>query len=266
MLRMMLIAAVMAHAPAAPDRPPAETAGFPSTTLGTVHVFAPAHAPTRIAVVLSGDGGWKPGEASGTTAAALARRGVLALGVDVNRVIALMARGGDRPLDLGAVLAAVAREGRARYGGGGPVILSGYSAGATLAYAAFAQSPPGRFQGLVTQGFCPDQETVRPVGDATGRTIGHRRLGALGWVYRPAPLPGPWAVIEGSREHGCAGGDVTSFVRSISAARLWRVTGISHGFGPSAAWAGDLSLALSWIGVTPPTHKSVSRAPGRGEV
>lgn len=250
----LILAALGAMAFAA-EPVPRESEVFESQALGPVHVYLPAGPPNRLAVVLSGDGGWKPNEASGRTAAALAHRGVVALGVDVNQVFSAMAAPGGTPFDLAGLLHNLANEARRRYGGEGETILSGYSAGATLAYAAFAQSTPQRFSGLVTQGFCPDQETVNPVGNAAGSTIGYRLPKVPGWVYRPAPLPGPWAVIEGDREHGCPGGAVSSFIVHSPSAKLWTLHRMDHTFEPAANWASDLSEALTLVGVgAAPSH------------
>ncbi len=244
----MLIAALAAAlVAAAPSAPPTSDA-FASAEFGVVHVLAPSRAK-GLALVLSGDGGWKPEEASGRTAEALAGRDVLAVGIDVNQVFAAMGRPG-APYDLGAALARLSDEAKARYAVTGPITLSGYSAGATLAYAAFAQSPPGRFSNLLTEGFCPDQTSPRPVGDGSGRTIAYRKHAVPGWIYRPAPTPGRWALIEGAREHPCRGGDVAGFARAVPDARLWIVKGLSHGFGPPAALTPSLDRAAAWIAAT----------------
>ena len=250
MLRMIpLIVAALGTMALAAEPIPRESEVFESHAVGPVHVYLPAGKPSRVAVVLSGDGGWKPNEASGRTAAALAGRGVVAVGVDVNQVFSVMSAPGGGPFDLAGLLHTLAKEASGRYGGGDEALLSGYSAGATLAYAAFAQSGPQRFSGLVTQGFCPDQETVNPVGTATGATIGYRVPKVPGWVYRPAPLPGAWAVIEGDREHHCPGGRVSSFLSRSPTAKLWTLPRMDHSFEPAANWAGALSDALTFGGV-----------------
>lgn len=249
MLRMLLLGLAATGLMAFAEPVPQPTESFQSKALGEVHVYRPAGPADRVAVVLSGDGGWKPQEASGRTAAALAARGVVALGLDVNQVFAVMAAPGGKPFDLAGALDALAREGAERYGARGRTILSGYSAGATLAYAAFAQAPAGRFSGLVTQGFCPDQDTVNPAGDAAGATIGYQKPKVVGWIYHAKPLPGPWAAIEGEREHGCPGGSVPKFVGRVPGAKLWTLPGMTHAFEPAEGWAAQLSEALTFTGV-----------------
>ncbi|WP_165186565.1 AcvB/VirJ family lysyl-phosphatidylglycerol hydrolase [Caulobacter soli] len=229
-------AAIMAAAPV-------ETAHYPYQDLGQVHVFAPSGPPRGVAVILSGDGGWKPWEASGRMAEALAQRGVLALGLNVNPTMAKMTSGG-RPYDLAGEMQAVAADGAQRYHAAGPVYFGGYSAGATLAYAAAAQARPGEVAGLVTAGFCPDQDTGAPVGDAAGRSLGHRMKGVAGWVYRPTALTEPWGLVEGGEEHGCPGGSVDAFVKAVPSARLWTVPGVNHLFQPPSAWKPQLDAAL----------------------
>jgi hypothetical protein len=239
----MLIAALTVALAAAPRSATSDT--FTSAGVGVVHALAPDR-PHGLALVLSGDGGWKPEEASGRTAQALAKHGVLSVGVDVNQVFSEMGRSAQGTYDLGGALARLASTAKARYAVSGPVMLSGYSAGATLAYAAFVQSPPGRFSSLLTEGFCPDQVSPRPVGGGSGDTIAYRKWGVAGWIYRPARSPGRWALIEGAKEHPCPGGDVSRFVRSVPQARLWTIAGLSHGFGPQAKLAPTLSAAIAW--------------------
>ncbi len=222
---------------------PAETASYPYADLGAVHVFAPTGTPRGVAVVLSGDGGWKPWEASGRMVEALAQRGVLALGLDVNPTMVRMAKG-KAPYDLAGEMKAVAADGARRYHAEGPVYFGGYSAGATLAYAAAAQARSGDVAGLVTAGFCPDQNTVNPVGDAEGRSMGFRMKYVPGWVYRPVDLKVPWGLVEGGKEHGCAGGAVEAFVARTPSARLFVANGVRHSFMPPAAWKGELDAAL----------------------
>ena len=237
-----LVAALAASA-AVIAAAPVETAHYPYADLGEVHVFAPSGPPRGVAVILSGDGGWKPWEASGRMVEALAQRGVLAMGLDVNQAMARMSEG-DAPYDLAAEMRAVAADGAQRYHASGPVYFGGYSAGATLAYAAAAQAPPGEVAGLVTTGFCPDQDTGAPVGDALGRTIGHRMKGVDGWVYRPVALTAPWGLVEGGKEHGCPGGSVEAFVKAVPSARLWTAPGVRHLFQPPSAWKPQLDAAM----------------------
>ena len=231
-------AALMASAPV-------ETTHYPYGTLGEVHVFAPVGTPRGVAVVLSGDGGWKPWEASGRMAAALAQRGVLALGLDVNPTMAQMPKGA-APYDLAARMQALAADGAQRYHASGPIYFGGYSAGATLAYAAAAQARPGEVAGLVTAGFCPDQDTGSLVGDAAGQTIGYTMKHVAGWVYRPAGLAVPWGLVEGGKEQGCPGGSVEAFVKAVPTARLWTASGVRHLFQPPSAWKPQLDVALSY--------------------
>lgn len=233
---LVAASAVMAAAPV-------ETAHYAYQDLGEVHVFAPSGPARGVAVVLSGDGGWKPWEASGRMVEALAQRGVLALGLDANPTMAKMAADG-RPYDLAGEMRAVAADGAQRYHAAGPVYFGGYSAGATLAYAAAAQARPGEVAGLVTAGFCPDQDTGVPVGDAAGKTLGYRMRGVDGWVYRPAVLTEPWGLVEGGKEHGCPGGSVEVFIKAVPSARLWIAPGVRHLFQPPSAWKGQLDAAL----------------------
>ncbi len=232
-------AAVMAAAPV-------ETDHYWYGDLGAVHVFAPSGPPRGVAVVLSGDGGWKPWEASGRMVEALSQRGVLALGLDVNPTMAKMTDGG-APYNLAAEMRAVAADGAQRYHASGPVYFGGYSAGATLAYAAAAQATPGEVAGLVTAGFCPDQDTGAPVGDAAGRTIGYRMKGVDGWVYRPVAMAAPWGLVEGGKEHDCPGGSVEAFVKAVPSARLWTAPGVRHLFQPPSAWKPQLDAALDRV-------------------
>lgn len=248
---MPLLVAALAATAALAASAPVETTHYPYTDLGEVHVFAPTGTPRGVAVILSGDGGWKPWEASGRMVEALAQRGILALGLDVNPTLARMAKGAT-PYDLAAEMKAVAQDGARREHlpgavSSGPIYFGGYSAGATLAYAAAAQAPSGSVAGLMTAGFCPDQDTVNPVGDATGASQGFRMKGVDGWVYRPVDLKTPWALVQGGHEHACPGGDVAAFAKAAPGARLLIAAGVRHSYEPPAAWKPQLDAALTYV-------------------
>lgn len=244
-LSLLAMAAAVATSSAVPAVPQ-ETASYAYQDLGQVHVFAPQGAPRGVAVVLSGDGGWKPAEASGRLVEAMAQRGVLALGVDVNPTMARMGRGSG-PYDLAGQLKAMGDDAAFRYHADGPLYFGGYSAGASLAYAAAAQARPGEVAGLVTAGFCPDQETGNPVGDAQGRSMAFRAKRVAGWVYRPVDMKIPWGLIEGEKEHACPGGAVEAFAAKVPSARLFVAAGVRHSFSPPTAWRGQLDRALGYV-------------------
>ena len=122
----------------------------------------PEGTPQSVAIFLSGDGGWNLGVVS--MAHALIDMGAVVIGVDIRQYLGALGKGARRenaPCQLIAGdfenLSHQIQKEIGMFVYHVPVLV-GYSSGATVVYAALAQSPPGTFAGALSLGFCPDQD------------------------------------------------------------------------------------------------------------
>lgn len=222
-------------AAAAPETIATEQAAF-----GAVEVYRPPVPPAAVVLFLSGDGGWNLGVVG--MAEALSARGAIVIGVDTNRYLAAVGKEAKTCVSLAEDLEALAhfvekRLGLAEYR---KPILAGYSSGATLVYAALAQSPPGTFAGAISLGFCADQDMrgARPCREAALTYASNPRGGLL---FEPAGrLEDPWIVLQGQQDQVCDAGSVDTFAQAVSGAEVVRLPAVGHGFSVERNWLPQL--------------------------
>src|SRR5262249_25448120 len=95
-----------------------------------------------------------------------------------------------------------------------PLFLAGDAEGGGLAYAAFAQSPPGTFSGLLTAGFCPLYFFPRPLcgGNSLRTDWDWKKPGVH---LRPEEdLDSPWVALA-TPGPACEAGSLQEFASSI---------------------------------------------------
>lgn len=162
--------------------------------MGRVHLFEPAVARRGLVFLFSGDTGWDAGlEAA---AQALARRGAAVAGVDLPDCLARLAASDDGchyvVSDLEDLSKRLQRElGFTVYRS---PIVAGVGAGATLAYAALAQSPAATLAGGAGVEPLPTLTTRVPLCAGAAATP----AAGGGFRYAPLPnLPGWWEVVPG---------------------------------------------------------------------
>ncbi len=176
-----------------PDTKPVSNRGHDA--LAPVHVLAPP-VPAHGAVVLFSDRqGWN--EAMDAAAKAIAEAGEMVVGFDTPRVLVEAARTPDGCLDLSEAISDAAAgalrggEEDEKAGSGIAPVLAGTGDGATLAYAILAQSPQGRFSGVVPVSFTGDLASAAPLcagapSEPAGTGLFH---------YRPAAMLPGWLAI-----------------------------------------------------------------------
>lgn len=199
---------------------------------GRVETYRPA-APTSVAILLSGDGGWS--RFTDAMATRLASSGALVLGIDTTRYLGLVARGRGACHAAGAdfqMLAQFAQEqlGIAAYRE--PVVI-GYSAGATLAYLAVEEAPTA-IKGAISLTFPPDVlGPERPF--CTSQAPPPRPI-AGGFVYAPTPLRRPFAIVQGDADTVVPPGPAREFAARVPGARYIEVPALTHDFADFARW------------------------------
>lgn len=231
----------------------AGTLAYPG--LGTVTIEVPAGTPRHVVIFLSGDGGWNQGVVA--MARHLTDDGALVAGVDVTE----MERQA-RDSHAGCVSAAGMLEGlshhlQQHYGlrQYQTPVLVGYSSGATLAYAALAQAPPGTFTGAVSLGFCPDLEWSKPL--CRGEGLEHDAARS-GFVYRPAThLQAPWIALQGEQDQVCAAAQTREFVAHVPGAELLSLPKVGHGYSVERNWLPQFMDAFHRIASAGPPAQDV---------
>jgi type IV secretory pathway VirJ component len=248
-VRPMIVTALLAGslAVSAPSSAASAPAVVESTLdggrFGTVHIFRPAGAPTNVALLFSGDGGWDGGVAQ--IARRLAGEGFLVGGVDTTIYIASIAPKTDRPVaktpctfmagDVEALsqhlqwaqkLPAYLRP-----------VLFGYSAGASVIYSTLAQAPSGTFAGGVSLSFCAEMDTAgaKLCPGAGLRSIPLPKSTEV--TLQPDPkLAFPWTVVHGARDTICSAKQTQGFVTAIPKARLIALPKATHDLTPVDDW------------------------------
>ena len=186
-------------------RPPARRA-----RLGHVPVFAPADAPRRAIVLLSGS---EVGATPRRARARASRRGRAGGGrgrPGAPRARPAAARCAYPAADL-ETLAGLLQK-RAGLPAYQRPLVVGHSLGASVGWAAFAQAPGGTFPGAVLAGFCPGSRSRRAsagLGAAAARREG-------GEVVPPAThLEQPLTLLSGPDDRECPTAAAEAFAREI---------------------------------------------------
>lgn len=214
---------------------------------GRAMLYRPAGRPRGVVLFLSGDGGWH-----GTVdamARILAERGLLVAGLSTGRLLAHVEREPractqpNFPL-LGLAADLQHRFGFARYTR--PVLI-GYSAGATLAYAAIAQAPAGSYAGAVAVAFSPDIVGRKPwcPGPAltATRVAEPAPYDRPGWLFAARRPPLPWTMIQGSADTVVDFATARTFAAAAHA-RFVPLAGVDHGFADPVRWRRPLLRAV----------------------
>lgn len=203
---------------------------------GTVSLLHPKGDPKSVVLFLSGDGGWSAGVVD--MGRSLVAEGALVMGLSTPRYIQALAATkvecADISGDLDELSQFVQKQlGMQRYLH--PVVV-GYSSGATLVYAALAQSPEGRFQGGMSLGFCADQDMNTPICEVQGLTR-TRTPNGKGELLAPVKqLASPWYVLGGNIDETCPLPNVQTFAKELGNAHVVPLDKVGHGFSKPRHW------------------------------
>ncbi len=273
---LLLAAASVAATGAAPAAPPAHKpapaaaaagdgadAHLAAGRFGKVSVYIPGTRPESVAIFLSGDGGWELGVIN--MAKALRDQGAVVIGADIRRYLAQLGQAVGKPgapcqmiaADFEALSHQVQKEiGMREYH---VPVLVGYSSGATVVYAALAQSPPGTFAGALSLGFCADQDFAGAAlcpGAGLHYTPGrHHEL-----VLAPAAsLKQPWIAFQGQKDEVCSAKAADEFAALVPNAEVVRLPLVGHGFSVERNWMPQFRAAYAHL--TAPLQAPPARPP-----
>lgn len=212
---------------------------------GPVVLYRHRGDPSRVVLLVSGDGGWNLGVVG--MARDIAGMDALVVGIDIRRYLTGLARSHERCSYPAADFEALSQwlQRRLNFPRYIPPILMGYSSGATLVYATLVQAPPGTFAGAISLGFCPDLSVKRTFCGGSG-LASSPGLRGRGIRFAPAAhLAAPWIVLQGAADSTCGLAQTAAFVRRTPGAKVVVLPSVGHGFGVPARWFPQLRDALT---------------------
>lgn len=234
-LALILGASLIAAAPA-----DAETPTEASRAMNVSATYRPTSGQGRLAIFLSGDGGWNLGVVS--MAQAVANEGYVVLGVDFPHYLRTRDASVAACIPLADDLAATARAAGATE----PTLLIGYSSGASAVYGALVQSRPRAFAGGVSLGFAPDLMSKHQLCRGEGLT-GHADA-KVGYRYDPSPNIGaPWVALQGEIDQVVSPEATREFVGRVPDARAVMLPHVGHGFSVERNWMPQFRDAVRHI-------------------
>jgi type IV secretory pathway VirJ component len=133
-------------------------------------------------------------------------------------------------------------------------ILVGHSAGASLAYAAIAQAPPGTFTGALSLSFCADLDLHKPLCKAADLQFTSRTDGGGIRLLPPKELHAPWIALHGTADAVCSLSDARAFVSQTPGARFVELPGVTHNYGGIKNWLPQFNAAFASIAAAEPQH------------
>lgn len=211
--------------------------------VGSATAYVPRAATPHVVLFISGDGGWNAGVID------MARRIAAQPAVVVGIPYPALRRGSAREggcwyaaSDLELISHAAQRAlNLPQYH---PPVLVGYSSGASLIYAALANTPAVTFAGGISLGFCPEIQAAREIcsGDAWSPEYDERKR-----VSRLPPtkaLPKEWFVLQGMQDQVCPVDTVRRFLSGMPRTHLLEIEATGHGFSKPQRWGAPFDKAL----------------------
>jgi type IV secretory pathway VirJ component len=212
---------------------------------GPLVLYRPRGDPSRVVLLVSGDGGWNRGVVG--MARDIAATDALVVGIDIRHYLAGLGRSHEHCSYPAADFEALSQwvQQRLSFRRYIPPILMGYSSGATLVYATLVQAPPGTFAGAISLGFCSDLSVKRAFCGGSGLASSP---GVRGRGIRFAPaghLSAPWIVLQGAADSTCGLAQAAAFVGRTRGAEVVVLPSVGHGFGVPARWLPQLRDVLA---------------------
>jgi type IV secretory pathway VirJ component len=218
----------------APDSLRVDTLRF--GPFGPVVVYRYGQHPHRVALFVSGDGGWNLGVIE--MARELAAMDALVVGIDIRRYLKSV-ESSRQPCtypagDLEQLSQWIQQKlGYPKYT---QPVLVGYSSGATLVYVAQAQAPPTTFGGALSLGFCSLIRTTKRFCRGGGPASAVEARAHSIRVMPGDSVASPWMVLQGEADSSCTTADAQAFVRRVRGSRIVLLPKVGHGFGVETRW------------------------------
>ncbi|BBO75595.1 virulence protein [Desulfosarcina widdelii] len=203
---------------------------------GTVAVYRQTPHPTRVALFVSGDGGWNQGVVD--MARQLAGLDALVAGIDIVHYLKQLADSGEACSYPAADFENLSHflQKKLDFPDYIQPVLIGYSSGATLVYATLVQAPPGTFSGAISLGFCPDLPLVNPFCTGSGFKMEPGPKGK-GVNFLPAShLENPWIALQGDVDQVCDPTATRRFVDQVAKGEIVMLPKVGHGYSVPRNW------------------------------
>ena len=197
---------------------------------GKVFIYRKSISPGKVAIMISGDGGWKYGVVD--FAESFSRENSLVIGVDILRYIRTLKQMPGECIELAADFINLATVVEKQYDFPeytAPVVM-GYSSGATMVYAILAQAVPSTFAGGISLGFCSDLRLPRSPCKGNGLIAEADSTGKIFFLQPNARLGSRWIVLHGKVDKVCKYSETAEFVNKTSCAELITLPDVGHGF------------------------------------
>jgi type IV secretory pathway VirJ component len=211
--------------------------------VGRATAYVPRAATPHVVLFISGDGGWNAGVID------MARRIAAQPAVVVGISYPALRRGSAREggcwyvaSDLELISHAAQRAlNLPQYHA---PILVGYSSGASLVYAALANTPAVTFAGGIGFGFCPEIQAPRDIcaGDAWSPEYDEGKH--LNHLPPTKVLPKDWYILQGVQDQVCPIDTIRRFLAGMPRAHLLEIDGTGHGFSKPQHWGAPFDQAL----------------------
>jgi type IV secretory pathway VirJ component len=202
----------------------------------TVTIYRPAGDVKSVVLFLSGDGGWNQGVVD--MAQALSHEGALVAGVDVPKLLANLDEDTEACVSPDGDLENLSHyvQSYAKLPTYHTPVLTGYSSGATLAYAMLAQAPVNTFAGGLSLGFCPDLLLHKTLCRGEGLHFNRRKQDGGIDVLPSAKLGNPWVVLNGAQDQVCELAGAREFVAQTHNATFVELPKVGHGYSVTRNW------------------------------
>jgi len=203
---------------------------------GPLTVYSRSSQPSHVILFVSGDGGWNSGVIE--MARELTSLNALVVGIDIVRYLKHMEAQSERCSYPAADFEMLSKfiQKKLNYPRYVIPVLAGYSSGATLVYAVFAQAPPNTFQGAISLGFCPDLLLPKPLCRGSGLEW-EKGPKDRGFIFMPAQhLQGPWVALQGMIDEVCDPQATENFVKRVNTGQLILLPKVGHGFSVPRNW------------------------------
>jgi type IV secretory pathway VirJ component len=251
--------------PAAAASPAAPAEIFNYDRFGAVTVYRGRARTRDVVLFFSGDEGWNG--AAAALARRLADKGAIVAGIDYPRYREQLEKSTEACVSPSPDLENLSHYLQSKLGLKKYIepTLAGVGSGATLAYAAFAESPEGLFKSLLTVGFCPGlvlRKTLckspdidsSPLLDASGAPRGVR-------LSTAKTLPGKWVSLQGEMDNACPAPDMKKFVGKVPNAEMVGLPKVGHDYAVSPTWIPQFDAAYARLSAPRPEIKPATTLP-----